>query len=84
MRNHVYGECSTAFLREELTCQWDIGNVLNRHAVAVETVGHMPKKISRIYSLFLQHSSLIIAVVTGRQRYSSNLVQGGARNSVPP
>ena len=79
---HVYGEHWTAFLGEELTCQRKIGNVSDRYAVAVkkdtsETVGHVPKKISRICSSFLQHGGTITAVVTGRRRYSSDLVQGG-------
>ena len=57
---HVYGEHWTAFVGEELTCQRERGNVVDRYAVAVEkatgeTVGHVPKKISRICSSFLQH-----------------------------
>ena len=56
---HVYGEHWTAFVGEELTFQREIGNVVDRYAVAVEkatgeTVGHVPKKISRICSSFLQ------------------------------
>ena len=79
---HVYGERWTALLGEELTCEREIGNVVDRYAVAVkkdtgETVGHVPKKISRICSLFLQHGGVITAIVTGRRRYSSDLVQGG-------
>ena len=71
---HVYEECWAAFLGEELTCQREIGNVVDRYAVAVkkdtgETVGHVPKKISRICSSFLQHGGLITAVVTGHRRY---------------
>ena len=67
---------------EELTCQRERGNVVDRYAVAVEkatgeTVGHVPKKISRICSSFLQHGGTITAIVTGRRRYSSDLVQGG-------
>ena len=33
---HVYGEHWTAFLGEELTCQREIGNVLDRYAIAVK------------------------------------------------
>ena len=48
---HVYGEDWIGVLGEELSCEREIGNVVNRYAVAVrkdsgETVGHMPKKIS--------------------------------------
>ena len=79
---HVYGEHWTAFVGEELTCQREIGNVADRYAVAVEkatgeTVGDVPKKISRICSSFLQCCGTITAIVTGRRRYSSDLVQGG-------
>ena len=79
---HVYGEHWTAFVGEELTCQREIGNVVDRYAVAVEkatgeTVGHVPKKISRICSSFLQCGGTITAIVTGCRRYSSDLVQGG-------
>ena len=43
---------------EELTCYWEIGNVVDRYAIAVEkaageTVNHVLKKISRICSSFL-------------------------------
>ena len=55
---------------------------IDRYAVVVkkdsgETVGHLPQKISRICSMFLQRGGEITATVTGRRRYSSNLVQGG-------
>ena len=42
-----------------------------------ETVGHVPKKISRLCSSFLQQGYALTATVTGRRRYSSDLVQGG-------
>ena len=79
---HVYAEHWTAFVGEELTCQREIGNVVDRYAIAVEkatgeTVGHVLKKISRICSSFLQCGGTITAIVTGRRRYSSDLVQGG-------
>ena len=42
----TYGEHWTAFLGEEFTCQQEIGNVLDRYAIAVKkdtskTVGHV-------------------------------------------
>ena len=79
---HVYGENWTAVLGEELNCEMETGNVVDRYAVGVkkpdtgETVGHVPKRISRMCSLFLQGYALT-ATVTGRRRYSSDLVQGG-------
>ena len=45
---HVYGEDWIAVLGEELSCKREIGNVVDRYAVAVkkdlgETVGHVLK-----------------------------------------
>jgi len=53
-----------------------------RYAVAVKNdggqiVGHMPRKISRTCSSFLELGVRIMARVTGHRRYSSDLVQGG-------
>ena len=41
------------------------------------TVGHLPRKISQICSIFLMGGGTITATVTGRRRYSSDLAQGG-------
>ena len=79
---HVYGEDWIAVLGEKLVCEREIGNVVDRYAVAVKkdsgkTVGHMPKKISRMCSSFLQQGYVFTATVTGCCRYSSDLLQGG-------
>ena len=42
-----------------------------------EALGHVPKKISRICTSFLQHGGLIMAVVTGCCRYSRIWSRGG-------
>ena len=78
---HVYGENWIAVLGEELICEQEIGNMVNYYAVAVkkdsgETVGHV-LKITRMCSSFLQQGYVLTATVTGRRRYSSDLVQGG-------
>ena len=39
-------------------------------------VGHIPRKISSICSLFLRQSGSIICYVTGNRQYSSDLPQG--------
>ena len=41
------------------------------------TVGHVPKKISCICSLFLRRGGFINCEVTGSRRYSADLDQGG-------
>ena len=40
-------------------------------------IGHIPRKISSICSLFLCREALITCEVTGSRRHSDNLVQGG-------
>ena len=64
---HVYDEIWTATLREELLCIPKVGNVVDQYAVAVkkesgETVGHLPWKISRMYSMFNQRGGEITAL----------------------
>ena len=54
-------------------CEREIGNVVDRYAVAAKndsriTVGHLPRKISRICSIFLMGGGTITATVTGRRR----------------
>ena len=54
--------------------------MVDRYAVAVvkgTVVGHLPKKISKISSLFLRRGGYIKCEVTGKRRYSSDLSQGG-------
>lgn len=49
-------------MEEELSCEWEIGNAHDTHAVGicktidseVKTVGHVPHNISSIYSIFYQ------------------------------
>ena len=74
---HVYKSIWDATVGERLTCVRDPGNQIDRYAVAVNqesgtTVGHLPKKISKLYSLFLRRGGSIEVVVSGR-RYSSDL-----------
>ena len=84
-RYHIYGEIWTTVLNEQLSCEREIGNVVDRYVYAVAakndlgiTVVHVPQKISRICSILLMGGGTITATVTaGRQRYSSDLAQGG-------
>ena len=68
-------------LGEDLICLREPFNSVNRYAVCVKKddniVGHLPKKILRICSLFLRRGGSINCIVTGRRRYSSDLGQGG-------
>ena len=53
---HVYSEIWEAVLGEPLSCWREPTNVSDRYAVAVlkddVTVGHLPRKVSKIFSLF--------------------------------
>ena len=62
-------------------CEREPFNHIDRYAVAVLkndiVVGHLPKKFSRICSLFLARGGTISCIITGERRYSHDLIQGG-------
>ena len=78
---HVYKDIWNAALGEELQCQRERGNSSDLYAVAVlkdrTIVGHLPRKISRICSLFMRRGGAITCLVNGRRKYSADLPQGG-------
>ena len=78
---HVYGKIWSATIGEKLVCKRQISNVIDRYAVSVVKddviVGHLPKKISKICSLFLRRGGSITSEVTGNRRYSADLAKGG-------
>ena len=79
---HVYNKIYTAVLGEVLETKRELHNVTDCYAVAVkkhsgETVGHLPRKISRLCSMFMDQGGDITCVIIGNRRYSSDLVQGG-------
>lgn len=78
---HAYKDIWQPDVGEELRCQREVGNLVDAFAVAVmreETVvGHVPKKISSICSLYLRRNCSIICRVTGSRKYSDDLEQGG-------
>ena len=43
----------------------------------LQAVGHVPRRISSICSTFIRRGRIIKYTVTGCQRYSSDLLQGG-------
>lgn len=79
---HVYQTVWTPVMGQILNCERQMGNMHDPYAVRVkipgriDTVGHLPKKISSTCSLFLRNGR-IQCKVTGSRRYSSDLVQGG-------
>ena len=70
-----------ARIGEVLSCAREPTNAIDRYAVSVfkngTVVGHLPKRISRVCSSFIHHGGEIMCEVTGRRRYSRDLVQGG-------
>ena len=78
---HIYKEIWTATIGEELVCQRGPRNINDRYAVRVlksgVTVGHIPRRLSKIASLFLRRGGSITCTVTGHRRYSVDLSQGG-------
>ena len=78
---HVYREIWTPVIGEVLTCKRQPSNMVDRYAVRVvkgtETVGHLPKKILKIFSLFIRRGGMVTCEVTGTRRRSTDLIQGG-------
>ncbi len=79
---HVYQEVWTPYVGEIITSKRQPLNVKDRYAVSTpkmdgEVVGHLPRKVSKIFSLFLCHGGVITCEVTGSRKRSTDLVQGG-------
>ena len=70
---HVYNVIWTAVNNEILTCERDSHNPRDRYAVAVmkngTVVGHLPRKESRVCSLFMRRGGNINCTVVGKRRY---------------
>ena len=78
---HIYKHIWNATMSERLECVMDPSNSHDRYAVAVEKdgmiIGHLPRKVSRVSTLFLKKGGKISCTVTGGRRYSADLPQGG-------
>ena len=77
---HVYGEIWLAAVGEELSCMSEVKNSRNLFAVAVMksgVVGHVPRKISSVCSMFLRWGGTVDCRVTGGRCFSGDLPQGG-------
>jgi len=72
----------------ELQCAREPGNPMDTSAVAIldctggssgvnVTVGHVPRLISMVCSIFIRCGGAIVCVITGPRQYSSDLPQGG-------
>jgi len=79
---HVYQIVWRPVIGEELPCEREEENDTDRYAVAimkpsVGVVGHVPRYMSRLCSLFIRHGGAIYSIVTGNRQYSRDLPQGG-------
>ena len=79
---HVYQDNWTPILGERLVCKNEPDNPRDRYAVAVckagdEIVGHLPRNISTMCSIFIRRGGIINCTVSGRRQYSRDLPQGG-------
>jgi len=75
---HIYCAVWNPTVGEVLPCRRELTNVTEFYALAMSDsgsiVGHLPRKYSKIFSLFIRHGGIISCEITGRQR---DLVQGG-------
>ena len=79
---HVYKDVWNPSLQETLSCSREPGNVHDPYAVAVKTgpsviVGHVPRTLSTLCSIFILQGGTITCQVTGERRYSHDLPHGG-------
>lgn len=83
-RHHICQAIWEAAVGEVLTCETESGNAKDRYAVAVEKdgmiIGHLPRKVLRVGSLFLRRGVTIRCTVTGIRRCSGDLPQGALRS----
>ena len=78
---HVYKDLWNATPGDTLTCTRERGNRNNVFAVAVQSdgniVGHVPRHVSCICTLFICRGGVLNCLITGSRRYSRDLSQGG-------
>ena len=79
---HGYKEIWKSNPHDILTCRREHGNIHDLYAVCMVhatgiVVGHVPRKISTVCSMFLLKGGSISCQVTGKRRYSADLPQGG-------
>jgi len=75
-----YGEGISVLLLMKSPCKREDGNCFNPFAVAVcngDIVGHVPRKISSVCSLYIRRGGEIHCRVTSSRRFSADLEQEG-------
>ena len=84
--HHVYKAAWSPYIGEELPVQREVNNIHDDFAVAVlkngNTVGHVPREISRVCWYFLHKSgSEMTCIVNGHKRVEK-MTQTGAKKGV--
>ena len=83
---HVYKDIwESPTIGDEFICKREIGNPKDPLSVAVmkliggenTVIGHVPRIISALCSLFIRRGGVLKCRVDGRRRYSTDLPQGG-------
>ena len=78
---HVYKSSWAASIGEILLCEREERNLEDPYAVAIVRngviVGHVPRTISCVCSLYLRRGGRISCTIKGQKRFSSDLPQGG-------
>ena len=77
---HVYKKIWQEAIGEELKCDREPENSCDRYAVCVKRtvviIGHLLRKLSSLFAVFLRHGGVISCTVTGGCRYSGDLHSG--------
>ena len=68
-----------------MICKWEISNCYDTHAMAImktieediKMIGHIPRKISAIWSILIRCGGSIVFVINGSRKYLFDLPQGG-------
>ena len=80
--SHLW-KCLGGYSWRRANCVREAGNQSDPYAVSVIkpqnelTIGHLPRKISSLCSMFLQQSGSISCILTGPKCFSHDLPQGG-------
>ena len=78
---HIYKNVWSAVIDEEFPCKREDGNCFDPFAVSVcngdIVIGHVPRKISSVCSLYIRRGGEIHCRVTGSRCFSADLEQGG-------
>ena len=77
----MYKTIWIAIVGEVVECRREPDNCKDRYAVAVikddAVIGHLPRTISKLCSIFLRRGCTIQCRVIGSRQYSAGLPQGG-------